>query len=74
LLEKRPEDRPQSAESVLRKLDQIGTHTSGTIAAAAAAARTTPPVEAKRSVPRMWYAVGLVVVILAVAAGYLLTR
>jgi eukaryotic-like serine/threonine-protein kinase len=74
LLEKRPEDRPQSAESVLRKLDQIGTHTSGTIAAAAAAARTTPPVEPKRSVPRMWYAVGLVVVILAVAAGYLLTR
>jgi serine/threonine protein kinase len=30
LLEKRPDDRPQSAESVLRKLDQIaGTHTTG---------------------------------------------
>ncbi|MGE5099983.1 MAG: serine/threonine-protein kinase [Deltaproteobacteria bacterium] len=40
LLEKRPEDRPQSAESVLRKLDQIGgtiTTGSGTLPAA------TPP-------------------------------
>jgi serine/threonine protein kinase len=76
LLEKRPEDRPQSAESVLRKLDTIGTHTSGTIAAAAAmmpAAKPAPPKE--RSVrPTTMVFVVVAVALVVVAVGYIVSR
>ncbi len=75
LLEKRPEDRPQSAESVLRKLDTIGTHTSGTMAAAAAAAVPRPRQPEKRSTrPTAMLAVVVVVALAVVVAGYLVSR
>ena len=59
LLEKRPDDRPQSAESVLRKLDQIGTtFTTGAGIVAAA----TPPR------PRWATVAGVIVALLLIGA------
>ena len=60
LLEKRPDDRPQSAESVLRKLDQIGTtYTTGSGIVPAA---TTPPR------PRWATIAGVIVALLLIGA------
>jgi serine/threonine-protein kinase len=59
LLEKRPDDRPQSAESVLRKLDQIGTtFTTGAGIVPAA----TPPR------PRWATVAGVIVALLLIGA------
>jgi serine/threonine-protein kinase len=59
LLEKRPEDRPQTAESVLRKLDQIGgAHLSGAGTVKAA----TPP-------RRRWVVAAVIAVALLIIAA-----
>jgi eukaryotic-like serine/threonine-protein kinase len=64
LLEKRPEDRPQSAENVLRTLDHIGSAHTGAIPAAA----PVQPVPSNKSTfsPRTWYLWVIVVVTLAI--------
>jgi hypothetical protein len=63
LLEKRPEDRPQSAESVLRTLDHVGSAHTGAIPAA-------PPVQSvpsnRSAAPRAWHLWVIVVVTLAI--------
>jgi serine/threonine-protein kinase len=63
LLEKRPEDRPQSAESVLRTLDHVGSAHTGAIPAA-------PPVQSvpshRSATPRAWHLWVIVVVTLAI--------
>jgi len=63
LLEKRPEDRPQSAESVLRTLDRVSSAHTG---AMLAAAPVVPPPPAKTGIPRAWYLWAIVVVTLAI--------
>jgi serine/threonine protein kinase len=65
LLEKRPEDRPQSAESVLRTLDKIGAAHTGAMTA------FQPPESAaasQRGGPRRWWLWIAVVVVLVVLA------
>jgi serine/threonine-protein kinase len=63
LLEKRPEDRPQTAESVLRTLDRVSSAHTG---AMLAAAPVVPPPPTKSAVPRAWYLWAIVVVTLAI--------
>jgi len=65
LLEKRPEDRPQSAESVLRKLDRIGAAHTGTnpVPSPAELARSK-----KRSVRPTWQTWAIVAVAVAILA------
>jgi serine/threonine-protein kinase len=66
LLEKRPEDRPQSAESVLRTLDHVASAHTGAI-------QVAPPVQpvpsSKSALPRAWYLWAIVVITLAILVG-----
>jgi serine/threonine-protein kinase len=65
LLEKRPDDRPQSAENVLRTLDRVGSAHTGAIPAAAP---VLPPQPTRKAMPRAWYLWAIVVVTLAILA------